>query len=76
MDFFKLGVKELKKKFEMLSVSSKGPLLTIHGSVEEIQKDFFPGNVSMEVNVSLPLPHVLTYATIVHNFHNKCYARA
>ena len=42
--FFYLGVKELRKKFEMLSVSSKGPLLTLHGSVEEIQKDFFPGN--------------------------------
>ncbi|CAH3172343.1 unnamed protein product [Porites lobata] len=36
------SVKELRKKFEMLSVSSKGPLLTLHGSVEEIQKDFFP----------------------------------
>lgn len=23
---------------------SKGPLLTLQGSVEEIQKDFFPGN--------------------------------
>ena len=27
----------------MMSIS-KGPLLTLQGSVEEIKKDFFPGN--------------------------------
>ena len=47
----KLGVTELTKKYQMLSISSKAPLLTIQGSVEEIQKVFFPGNFYLEVDL-------------------------
>ena len=47
----KLGVTELMKKYQMLSISSKAPLLTIQGSVEEIQKVFFPGNFYLEVDL-------------------------
>ena len=47
----KLGVMELRKKYQTLSISSKAPLLTIQGSVEEIQKVFFPGNFYLEVDL-------------------------